>query len=261
MPSRDMQQLQAQTRRVAERVLPALGFADAIWQPAPTPAVRPTCDTLAGVIDHTLLKPEATPAHIEHLCAEAREYGFYSVCLNPLFVAQAVHLLAGSGVQVATVIGFPLGATPTTVKLFEAQQALTDGANELDMVIPIGRLKAGEYRAVYDDIAAVAALCARHGARSKMIIETALLSEEEKIAACILAVRAGATFVKTSTGFAAAGATTADVALMRYVVGATVGVKASGGIRDYATACAMIAAGATRLGASASVAIVQKGRR
>lgn len=260
MPGSDMQQKQAQVRRVAEQVLPAIGNADARWQPTPTPAVRPACDTLPGIIDHTLLKPEATPTAIEQLCAEAQQYGFYSVCVNPLYVALAARVLADSAVQVATVVGFPLGATPTTVKMFEAQQALGEGATEIDLVIPIGRLKAGEYVAVYDDVAAIAALCARHAARSKVIIETALLSDAEKIAACIIAVRAGATFVKTSTGFAGAGATTADVALMRYVVGATVGVKASGGIRDYATACAMIAAGATRLGASASVAIVQEGR-
>lgn len=252
--------MQSQIQAVAADVLPAIGQADLVWQPTPTPHVRPACSTLAGIIDHTLLKPDATPDQISQLCAEAVTHGFASVCVNPLFVAQAAQAVPGSAVRVCTVVGFPLGATPTAVKQFEAEQALAAGATELDMVIPLGLLKAGDYAAVWADIAAITALCARHAALSKVIIETALLDDTEKIAACLIAARAGATFVKTSTGFAGAGATPADVSLMRCVVGATVGVKASGGIRTYTAACAMVAAGATRIGASASVAIVHEER-
>lgn len=234
--------MQSQIQAVAADVLPAIGHADLVWQPTPTPHARPTCSTLAGMIDHTLLKPDATPDQISQLCTEAVTHGFASVCVNPIFVAQAAQAVQGSAVRVCTVVGFPLGATPTAVKQFEAEQALAAGATELDMVIPLGLLKAGDYAAVCSDIAAITALCARHAALSKVIIETALLDDTEKIAACLIAARAGATFVKTSTGFAGAGATPADVSLMRCVVGATVGVKASGGIRTYTAACAMVAA-------------------
>ena len=217
----------------------------------------PTAATpIARYIDHTLLKPEATPAQIEKLCQEAVEYDFMSVCVNPIFVPTAVQLLRGSEVKVCTVIGFPLGATTAKVKVFEAHQAAGNGARELDMVIAVGQLKAGEYGAVAADIAGVVEAAHSHGAICKVIIETALLSESEKIAACLLAVRAGADYVKTSTGFASGGATVDDIALMRRVVGDEVGVKASGGVRSRADADALIAAGATRLGASAGVAIV-----
>ncbi|GAB4203229.1 MAG: deoxyribose-phosphate aldolase [Roseiflexaceae bacterium] len=210
---------------------------------------------IVRLIDHTLLKPEATPQQIERLCAEAREHGFASVCVNPVYVARCAELLAGSGVAVCTVIGFPLGATASAVKAFEAREAIEQGAREVDMVIPIGRLKAGEHDAVEEDIRVVVAAAHLGGAICKVIIETALLTDEEKTTACLLAVRAGADFVKTSTGFAASGATLHDVALMRGVVGPQIGVKAAGGIRSLADALAMVEAGATRLGTSAGVQI------
>ncbi|HOS79524.1 MAG: deoxyribose-phosphate aldolase [Chloroflexi bacterium] len=214
--------------------------------------------TLARMIDHTLLKPEATPAEIERLCAEAAEHGFATVCVNPIYVALAANLLHGTPVAVCTVAGFPLGATPTPVKRFEALQVLDDGAVEVDMVIPIGRLKAGQHDVVRDDIYALAQLCHEQGALLKVILENALLTDDEKVSACRLAVEAGADFVKTSTGFARSGATVADVALMRQTVGPEIGVKAAGGIRTYADALAMIEAGANRLGASASLKILEE---
>ncbi len=210
---------------------------------------------IAKLIDHTLLKPQATEDDIRKLCAEAREYGFASVCVNPYWVSLCAKLLSGSGVKVCTVIGFPLGATTTETKVFEARQALERGANEFDMVINIGELKSGNWRAVYDDIRAVVAAVEPYTV--KVIIETALLTDEEKVAACAISKEAGAHFVKTSTGFSKGGATVHDVALMRQVVGGQMGVKASGGIRDYETALEMVRAGATRIGASAGVAIVR----
>lgn len=223
------------------------------------PAPAPLCDTpIAGAIDHTLLKPDATPAQIARLCAEALQYRFASVCVNPGYVPLCASLLKGSPVAVCTVIGFPLGATTTKVKVFEATQAAADGARELDMVIAVGRLKAQQIPEVAADIHQVVAAGHAQGALVKVIIETALLSDAEKVAACLLAARAGADFVKTSTGFAGGGATAADIALMRRAVGPEVGVKASGGVRTLAEAQAMIAAGATRIGASAGVAIVQE---
>jgi len=214
--------------------------------------------TLARMIDHTLLKPEATPAEIERLCAEAAEHGFATVCVNPIYVALAANLLHGTPVAVCTVAGFPLGATPTPVKRFEALQVLDDGATEVDMVIPIGRLKAGQHDVVREDIYALAQLCHEQGALLKVILENALLTDDEKVSACRLAVEAGADFVKTSTGFAGSGATVADVALMRRTVGPEIGVKAAEGIRTYADALAMIAAGANRLGTSASLKILEE---
>jgi deoxyribose-phosphate aldolase len=215
---------------------------------------------VASMIDHTLLKPDATRANIEELCREAAQFKFATVCVNPTWVALSSRLLAGSGVGVCSVVGFPLGATTADVKGYETQRAIFDGAREIDMVINVGALKSGDLRAVERDIEAVTAPCRSCGALSKVIIEAALLTDDEKITACTLAKAAGADYVKTSTGFASGGATAADVALMRRVVGAEMGVKAAGGVRDFEGMKAMIAAGATRVGASAGVKIVQQAR-
>lgn len=215
---------------------------------------------IAGYIDHTLLKPEATPAEIEKLCREAREYHFAAVCVNPPFVKQCADLLRGTGVHVATVVGFPLGAHTTATKVFETEQACVDGAAEIDMVINIGALKAGRDELVREDIHGVVESAHRAGALVKVIIEAALLTDEEKIRASRLSKEAGADFVKTSTGFGPGGATTHDVALMRQTVGPDIGVKAAGGVKDYKQAQEMIHAGATRIGASAGVKIVQAAR-
>lgn len=208
-------------------------------------------------IDHTLLKPEATEADIKRLCAEAREYQFYSVCVNSSYVELAARELAGSGVKVCAVVGFPLGAMGLNAKAFEADQACLHGAAEIDMVLHIGALKEGRYSYVTDDIAAVVSVAAEYQAKVKVILETCLLTKEEIKKACQLAVQAEADFVKTSTGFSTGGATAPDVALMRAAVGDKAQVKASGGIRDAAKAKEMIAAGADRLGTSASIAIVK----
>jgi deoxyribose-phosphate aldolase len=224
---------------------------------ASTLGIAPTDKSLAHTIDHTLLRPDATQDQIAQLCYEARKYGFASVCINSTHVKLCADLLKGSGVPVCTVIGFPLGATPTDVKVFEAQQAIRDGASELDMVINVGALKSREFEFVRDDIAAVARACHAGNAILKVIIEAAFLTDEDKVIACQLAKVAGADFVKTSTGFGPSGATPEDVALMRRVVGPSMGVKAAGGIRTYADAQKMIAAGASRIGASASVKIIQ----
>jgi deoxyribose-phosphate aldolase len=215
---------------------------------------------VAGMIDHTLLKPDAALKDIEALCREAAEYSFASVCVNPTWVGACARLLRGSGVRVCSVVGFPLGATTPDVKHYETRRAIFDGASEIDMVINIGALKSGDLRLVERDIEAVAAPCREAGALSKVIIEAALLTDDEKTAACTLAKAAGADFVKTSTGFASGGATAADVALMRRIVGAEMGVKAAGGVRDLEGLKAMVAAGATRIGASAGVRIVQESR-
>jgi deoxyribose-phosphate aldolase len=217
-------------------------------------------ESVSGMIDHTLLKPDATRAEIERLCREAAEFHFATVCVNPTWVATAARLLRGSGVGVCSVVGFPLGATPAEVKNFETRRAIFDGAGEIDMVINIGALKSGDLRTVERDIEAVVEPCQQCGVTSKVIIEAALLTDDEKITACTLAKAAGADFVKTSTGFASGGATAADVALMRRVVGADMGVKAAGGVRDLEGLKAMVAAGATRVGASAGVKIVQESR-
>jgi deoxyribose-phosphate aldolase len=216
--------------------------------------------TIAGMIDHTLLKPDATRKDIEKLCREAAEFHFATVCINPGWVSLAVRLLQGSGVGVCTVIGFPLGATTADTKHYETRRAIFDGASEIDMVINIGALKSGDLSVVERDIAAVTQPCQEAGRVSKVIIETSLLTDDEKVAACTLAKAAGADFVKTSTGFSTGGATAHDIALMRRVVGADMGVKASGGVRDYEGVKAMIAAGATRIGASAGVKIVQESK-
>ncbi|MEX1248690.1 MAG: deoxyribose-phosphate aldolase [Anaerolineales bacterium] len=212
--------------------------------------------SVAKLIDHTLLKPDATPDQIAQLCYEARKYGFASVCVNPGYVKLCGDLLKGTEVKVCTVIGFPLGASAPDVKAFETETALRDGATEIDMVINIGALKGRDFTLVARDIAGVVKLAHAAGALVKVIIETALLTEEEKITACLLAKEAGADYVKTSTGFSGGGATVADIALMRRVVGPEMGVKASGGVRDYADAKSLVDAGATRIGASAGVKIV-----
>jgi len=209
---------------------------------------------LAKMIDHTLLKPDATKNEIERFCKEAETYHFFSVCVHPVWVQTASDLLRGSDVNVCTVIGFPHGATTTEVKVFETKQALENGADEIDMVMNIGALKGGDVQAVERDITSVVNVCQGHVV--KVIIETSLLTEKEIIQACELAVKAGADFVKTSTGFSNGGATVEDIRLMRKTVGPNMGIKASGGIRNRKTAEALIKAGATRIGASAGVAIV-----
>jgi deoxyribose-phosphate aldolase len=213
---------------------------------------------VASAIDHTLLKPDATADDIETLCREAREWKFATVCVNPTWVALAARRLQGSGVGVCSVVGFPLGATTPDVKQYEARRAIFDGATEIDMVLNVGALKSGDVRLVSEDIRAVVAACSDRQLVTKVILETALLTDEEKTTACTLAKAAGADFVKTSTGFGPGGATAADVALMRRVVGAEMGVKASGGVRDLQQMQAMVAAGATRIGASAGVRIVKE---
>jgi deoxyribose-phosphate aldolase len=224
---------------------------------ASTLGVAPTDGTMSHMIDHTLLKPDATQDQIAQLCYEARKNQFISVCVNPTYVKLCADLLKGSEVLICTVIGFPLGATPTEVKVFETQQAVRDGATEVDMVINVGALKSRDYELVERDIASVARACHAGNAILKVIIEAALLTDEEKVAACQLAKVAGADFVKTSTGFGPGGATVEDVALMRRVVGPRIGVKAAGGIRTFSDAQKMIAAGASRIGASASVKIIE----
>jgi deoxyribose-phosphate aldolase len=222
-----------------------------------TVGVIPQDLNLAGMIDHTLLKPDATQDQIAQLCFEARKYGFASVCVNPTWVELCATLLKGSSVKVCTVIGFPLGATAPEVKAFETGVALDHGATEIDMVINIGALKARDLELVARDIRSVVATAHARGPIVKVIIEAALLTDEEKTIACLLSKEAGADFVKTSTGFASGGATAHDVALMRRAVGPEMGVKAAGGVRTYEDAESMIKAGATRIGASAGVKIIQ----
>ena len=209
---------------------------------------------VAGTIDHTLLRPEATHKDIMRLCAEADHYGFAAVCINPIWIKTCSERLLHSDVSVCSVIGFPLGANTTCLKVEETKRAVADGATEIDMVLNIGKFKSGDLVFAHEDICRV--VQAAQPAHVKVIIEACLLSDEEKVAACVIAQQAGVHFVKTSTGFSRGGATTKDVALMRRVVGQGIGVKAAGGIRDYLTAVAMLNAGANRLGTSASVAIV-----
>ena len=215
---------------------------------------------VASMIDHTLLKPDATRPEIEALCREAADYSFASVCVNPTWVAECANRVQGTAVKVCSVVGFPLGATTPDTKHYETRRVMFDGAREIDMVINVGALKSGDLRLVERDIEAVTAPCREAGALSKVIIEAALLSDDEKVTACTLARAAGADYVKTSTGFGPGGATAADVALMRRVVGDQMGVKAAGGVRDLEGLKAMVAAGATRIGASAGVRIVQESR-
>ena len=211
---------------------------------------------LAKYIDHTLLKPESTRADIARVCEEAKHYNTASVCVNPFWIGYVAELLKGTNIKPCCVIGFPLGATPSCVKAFETVQAINDGAKEVDMVINIGALRGAEFETVYEDIKAVVTAAAGK-ALVKVIIETCLLTDEQKAIACKLAKQAGADFVKTSTGFSTGGATVEDVKLMRETVGPEMGVKASGGIRSKADAEAMIAAGATRIGASSSKKIIE----
>jgi deoxyribose-phosphate aldolase len=225
-----------------------------------TVGVIPEDRSLAGMIDHTLLKPDATSDKIAQLCFEAKKYHFASVCVNPTHVKLCADLLKDSEVRVCTVIGFPLGATSPEVKAFETQNALDNGATEIDMVINVGALKAGENELVARDIRGVVEVGHKAGALVKVIIETSLLTDEEKVVACLLAKEAGADYVKTSTGFSGGGATVHDIALMRRAVGPSLGVKASGGIHTHEEAEAMVAAGATRIGASAGVKIIQAGQ-
>jgi deoxyribose-phosphate aldolase len=223
--------------------------------------VRPVNDSIGRLIDHTLLKADATQDQVAQLCYEARAHHFASVCVNPAHVKLAAELLRGSDVLVCTVVGFPLGATPPTVKAFETTQAIRDGATEIDMVINIGALKSKDYQAVYEDIGAVVRAAHAGNALVKVIIEAALLNDEEKVIASQLSKAAGAEYVKTSTGFGPGGATVADITLMRKVVGPEMGIKAAGGVRNLADAQAMIAAGATRIGASAGVKIVKEAKQ
>jgi deoxyribose-phosphate aldolase len=213
---------------------------------------------LAGMIDHTLLKPETTPDQVETLCREGLEHGFASVCVNPTYVSLCARLLSGSPVKVCSVVGFPLGANLPEVKAYEAENAIALGANEIDMVQNIGALKSKDHDLVRRDIQAVVRTCHAAGVLVKVILETDLLTDEEKEIACRLAVEAGADFVKTSTGFLGKGATAEDIALMRRVVGPDIGVKASGGVRTLADAQKMVQAGASRIGASAGVQIVRE---
>jgi len=235
----------------------ALGVERLGGKPEPADAAR----DLARYIDHTLLRPEATREEVLRVCEEALSYGFATVVVNPYWVRDVARRLHGSEVKPCTVVGFPLGATLTDVKVYEARRAIFDGAREIDMVINIGALKSGQDEVVERDIRAVVEACHEFGVLCKVIIETALLTEEEKVKACVLAKRAGADFVKTSTGFSRGGATIEDVLLMRRVVGPEMGVKAAGGIRDAQTARRLLEAGATRLGASAGVKIVQEAAR
>ncbi len=233
----------------AERIAAGLGIGEALPDKG-----------LAKKIDHTLLKPEATPESLKSLCEEAKRFDFASVCVNPCHVSLCHSMLKNTDVKVCTVIGFPLGANTTETKRFEAEQAIRNGAQEIDMVINIGQLKSGNYNYVFNDVNQVVLAAKKYGAVCKVILETALLTDEEKVKACLICKKAGADFVKTSTGFSKGGATAGDVALMRYVVGSAVGVKAAGGIRSREDADAMIASGADRIGASASVKIMLGGK-
>jgi deoxyribose-phosphate aldolase len=215
-------------------------------------------NSLASLIDHTILRPDATEDEVRKICAEARKYVFASVCVNPYWVPLVARELRGSAVKVCTVVGFPLGATTTASKCAEAAEAIANGATEVDMVMNVGALKSGDVAFVEADIRAVAETCHRSGAILKVILETALLTDQQKVAASQASKQAGADFVKTSTGFAKSGATAADIALMRATVGPNLGVKASGGIRSYDDVKAMAAAGASRIGASASVKILEE---
>jgi len=228
--------------------------------PAPAPLSFPEGTEIAGWIDHTLLKPEATAAQVRLLCEEAIQYHFASVCINPAYVPLACGLLRNAKENVCTVVGFPLGALLPELKVYETLACINYGASEIDMVINIGAIKSEAYGLVLNEVQTITTLAHNQGALVKVILETALLTQREKIIACLISQAAGADFVKTSTGFGTGGATIEDVELMRRVVGPEMGVKASGGIRTYADAVAMIKAGANRLGASAGVKIIQEAK-
>jgi deoxyribose-phosphate aldolase len=241
------------TQKVRE-ILQAGSSAPAATAPKTLPP-----DQVAKLIDHTVLKPEATAEDIDKLCAEARQYGFYSVCVNPIWVAKAKQLLRGTSVKVCAVVGFPLGAQSPEIKTLEARRALREGAQEIDMVINIGALKGRDDRLVARDIRGVVEVCDEARALSKVILETALLTDEEKVRGCELSMKAGADYVKTSTGFSKGGATVEDIALMaRTVAPRKLGVKASGGVRTYEDLLKMVQAGATRVGSSNSVKILEE---
>ena len=225
---------------------------------APAALKAPREAGIAGWIDHTLLKPEATATQVKKLCQEAVEYGFASVCVNPVYVSLCAELLSGSKVKVCSTVGFPFGATPPTYKVFETLACIEAGATEIDMVINIGALKGQDYGPIYNEILALAQVCHNMNGLLKVILEMALLTPQEKIIACLISKAAGADFVKTSTGYGPGGATIEDVGLMYRIVGPEIKVKAAGGIRNLKTALAMIGAGASRLGASAGVQIVQE---
>ena len=244
--------------RIAAKVKEMLGKGGSAAPAAPA-ALTP--EQVAQLIDHTLLKPDATAADVEKLCAEARQHGFFSVCVNPVFVPQVKRLLRGSAVKVCCVVGFPLGAQDSQIKLLEARKAIREGAQEVDMVLNVGALKGKDDALVLKDIRGVVEACKDGRALSKVILETALLTDEEKVRACELSMKAGADYVKTSTGFSSGGATAEDIALMaRTVAPKKLGVKASGGIRTLADLLKMVKAGATRVGASASVKILEEAR-
>lgn len=240
-----------------KRALPSADFSacEAITQTDAPDISGLTPEKLAYYIDHTLLKPDATAAMVDKLCDEAAENGFFSVCVNPSHVRRCALRLDGTDVAVCTVIGFPLGANTSHVKAQEVKDAIANGAGEVDMVINVGALKTGDYGLVYEDISSVVR-AAGISTLTKVIVETCLLTDDEKVKACLMAKAAGADFVKTSTGFSTGGATASDIALMRAVVGPSMGVKASGGIRDTEAALSMIKAGASRIGASAGIAII-----
>lgn len=242
--------LAEQTRNKIEATL-----AQPIQIPAPAAGIGP--QEMAALIDHTQLKAGATQDQIETLCRQAREHHFAAVCVNASYVALCHELLHDTGVEIAAVVGFPLGATLTEVKAYEAQRCIAAGASEIDMVIHVGALLDGRYEYVYQDILGVVQACHARNATLKVIIEAALLTDEAKVAACYLSQEAGADYVKTSTGFGPWGAKVEDVALMRRTVGPDMGIKAAGGIRTYADACEMVGAGATRIGASAGIQLVQ----
>ncbi len=258
MVERITQEVLARLKEASPAKSPSGGAAGGGAQPVPAGQPAPVglpSPELARYIDHTLLKPESTQAQVDKLCAEAIEYKFYSVCVNSTWVTQCARKLRGTGVKVCAVVGFPLGAMDSRAKGLETRYAVENGASEIDMVINVGALKSGDLKTVEEDMRAVLRAC-RQTTVMKVIIECALLTDAEKVVACQLAKKAGAHFVKTSTGFSTGGATLQDVALMRRTVGPQMGVKAAGGIRSTEDARAMIQAGATRLGTSAGIAIV-----
>jgi len=248
----DAQDSEELIRIITQEVIAHLDARGA-FAAAPAPPAE-----VAALIDHTLLKPDAIRADIERICHEAAVYRFATVCVNPWYVPQAERLLRGSGVKVCTVVGFPLGATFPKVKLAEADQSITLGAREIDMVLNVGAFKSSEDDLVEAEIRLLAELCHPAGAICKVILETALLSQEEKVRAALIAKKAGADFVKTSTGFSAGGATVEDVALLRKTLGTEMGIKASGGVRTLSELQALLAAGATRIGTSSGVKIMQE---